>query len=170
MAFSKYDKDRPFLVITQHITPAEGENTSIKDWGKKGKKNLQEMVAIEDEIKRKHLESATVIIDILQRRIVKSRYSEDNEEVIKHYLTQYKNQVAEGIQIWMGGQYSNEEEAKTFMNSLENEIESLAELNDIKLNVDTTNNDETLTDNLTSEVTDIESLDDITLEVKNDKE
>ena len=74
MAFSKYDKDRPFLVITQHITPAEGENTSIKDWGKKGKKNLQEMVAIEDEIKRKHLESATVIIDILQRRIVKSRY------------------------------------------------------------------------------------------------
>lgn len=146
MAFSKYDKGRPFLLITQHLTPAEGENTSTKDWGKLGKKNLQEMVSIIDRVKDKHLEEATIIIDILQRRVVKSRFSESNEEVIKHYLTQYKDQVAEGIQIWMGGQYSNEEEAKTFMDDLEDEISGLDKLNEITLDVvaeDVTVNEET---------------------------
>ena len=53
MSFSKYDKGRPFLVITQHTTPAKGENTSVKDWGKTGKKNLQEMVIIVE----KHVDS-----------------------------------------------------------------------------------------------------------------
>lgn len=168
MGFSRYDKGRPFLVITQHITPAEGENTSVKNWGKIGKKNLQEMVSIEDEIKSKHLTSATVIIDIFQRRIVKSRYSEENEEVVKHYLTQYKSQVAEGIQIWMGGQYSNKEEAKTFMDELDSEIKNLQNLDDIKINVDTSNNDENLTDNLSNEVDNIDALNDITVDVITD--
>ena len=135
MAFSKYDKGRPFLLITQHITPAKGENTSAKNWGKTGKKNLQEMVSVVDRVKDKHLIEATVIVDVLQRRIVKSRFEESNEEVVKHYLTQYKSQVAEGIQVWMKDQYDTEEEAKTFMDELENEIGKSENLDEIKSDV-----------------------------------
>ena len=135
MVFSKYDKGRPFLVITQHITPAQGENTSLSDWGKTGKKNLQEMVSIEDSIKPRHLTGATVIIDILKRRVVKSRYSEDNETVLKHYLTQYKEQIAEGINIWMKGQYHDKESAEKFMNDLTEEIDNMEELEKLKLTV-----------------------------------
>jgi len=138
MSFSKYNKERPFLVITQHYTPADGEKTSTKDWGKTGKKNLQEMVSIVDTVKNKHLNEATVIIDILQRRVVKSRFSEPNEEVITHYLTQYKNQVAEGIQIWMKNQYKDKESSETFINDLENEISNLDALNNIKVDIDIT--------------------------------
>lgn len=135
MTFSKYNKDRPFLVITQHITPAKGENTSVKNWGKTGKKNLQEMVMIVDNVKDKHLTEATVIIDVLQRKVVKSRFDEDNEEVLSHYLKQYKSQIAEGIQIWMGGQYHDEESAEQFKLDLSEEIDKMEELNNIKLDV-----------------------------------
>lgn len=135
MGFSRYNKDRPFLVITQHMSPAKGEDTSIKDWGKTGKKNLQEMVEIVDTVKDKHMTQATVIIDVLQRKVVKSRYPEENEEVLTHYLTQYKSQVAEGIQIWMGGQYHDEESAQKFAVDLSEEIGKLSDLDDIKLDV-----------------------------------
>lgn len=122
MVFSKYNKGRPFLSITQHVTPAKGENTSIKNWGKKGKKILQETVSIIMTVKNKHLLEATVIIDILQRRIIKSRFEEPNEEVVTHYLSQYKKEIAEGIQVWMNQQYSNKEEAEEFMKKLDDEI------------------------------------------------
>lgn len=142
MAFSKYNKDRPFLVITQHTTPAQGENTSLKDWGKTGKKNLQEMVSIVDSIKDSHIVQATVIIDILKRKVVKSRYPDADEEVLKHYLTQYKSQVAEGIQLWMSGQYKDKEGAEKLMNSLTDEIDTLEALDNVKINVSPELNDE----------------------------
>lgn len=135
MGFSRYDKDRPFLVITQHTTPAKGENTSLKNWGKTGKKVLQEMVMIVDEVKNKHLVEATIIIDILQRRMVKSRFTEDDSEVLSHYLSQYKNQVAEGIQLWMGGKYEDAESTQEFVHDLTEEIDRLEELDNIKINV-----------------------------------
>ena len=142
MAFSKYNKGRPFLVITQHLTPVKGENTSLKDWGKTGKKNLQEMVSIVDSVQTKHLTSATVIIDILKRQVVKSRYPDSDEEVMKHYLSQYKSQVAEGIQIWMSGQYTDEEGAKKFMSSITEEIDALEDLDNVKIDVNPELNDE----------------------------
>jgi len=128
MAFSKYNKDRPFLVITQVTTPAEGENTSEKNW----KEKLQEMVLIVDKVKDKHMRDATIIIDILQRKIVKSRFDEDDADVITHYLTQYKSQVAEGIQIWMANMSSDEKAASGFIEDLSEEMEKY---NDIPIDV-----------------------------------
>lgn len=159
MGFSRYDKDRPFLVITQHTTPAKGENTSLKDWGKTGKKILQEMVMIVDEVKNKHLVEATIIIDILQRRMVKSRFTEDDSEVLSHYLSQYKKQVAEGIQIWMGGKYADEESMQEFVHDLTDEIDRLEELDNIKLDIDT-NMDTPQTEELESQGEVIEVKDD----------
>jgi len=122
MVFSKYDKGRPFLVVTQNSRPAEGENTSTKNWGKTGKKVIQEMVSIVDTVKDKHLFEAAVIVDVLQRRIVKSRFSDDNSATLTHYLTQYKKEIAEGIQVWMSRQYENQDEAQAFMDNLDSEI------------------------------------------------
>ena len=136
MGFSKYNKDRPFLVITQHLVPSAGENTSIKNWGKTGHKDRQEMVSIVDSITNKHLTTAAVIIDILRRKIVKSRYPEADEEVLKHFLTKYKSQIAEGIDIWMKGQYDDKESAEQFVEKLGIDIdEEIEKLDQIKIDV-----------------------------------
>ena len=137
MALSQYNKGRPFLIITQHLTPMKGENTSLKGWGKTGKKNLQEIVTISETIKNSHMVQATVIIDIVKRKVVKSRYPDTHEEVISHYLEQYKKHVAEGIQVWMAGRSYDEESAKKFMLDMTEELDIIE--NSDKQAKDTTN-------------------------------
>lgn len=124
MAFSKYNKDRPFLIVTRHFLPSDGENTSIKDWGKTGKKTLQEYITIDNSIKNRYLIDATVIIDILQRKLVKSRFSEEDDVVIKHYLEQYKDNIAKGIQQWMD---YNRDKMEDFVSTLEEEMDNMDE-------------------------------------------
>ena len=68
--------------------------------------------------------------------MVKSRYPESHEEVLKHYLTKYKSQVAEGIQLWSKGQYEDEESAKEFMDSLSIAVDDeMKKLDQIKIDV-----------------------------------
>ncbi len=103
MAFSKYNKDRPFLVINRSSKPSKGENTSLKNWGETGKWEVNEEIIIVDRVTDKHIGQATVIIDILQRKMVKNRYAAetDNETVLNHYMTTYKEHITDGIQTWM---------------------------------------------------------------------
>lgn len=116
MVFSKYNKDRPFLIAERFLSPS-------KEKGKNREMITQEQVSIETCVKNKHIESATVIIDVLQRKLVKSRFDEDEETVVKHYLSHYKDKVAEGIQIWMNSSLKNKETMKQFAKTLEEELD-----------------------------------------------
>ncbi len=122
MGFSKYNRGRPFLIITRHFSPSDGENTSVKDWGKTGKKTLQEYITIDNRVRDQHLVNATVIIDILQRRVVKSRFAESDDVVIKHYLTQYKDDIAKAIQTWID---AHKDDMEDFIKTLEEEMANM---------------------------------------------
>lgn len=138
MAFSKYNKDRPFLIITRHAKPSAGERTETKDWLETGKWQVEENVIIVDRVTDKHLQSATVIIDILKRSIVKNRFTENEQsEVINHYLKEYSNHVVDGIGIWMKQKNSNIDNAKNLIDDLEDEIgkENTDKLNEITVEV-----------------------------------
>jgi hypothetical protein len=126
MGFSQYNKGRPFLVVTRISSPAEGEKTSKKDWGKDGKWEHSEMITIEDSIKNKHMCEATVIVDILKRKLVKSRFADaEDKEVVDYYLNTYKQHVAEGVAIWMQGNYEDKDAAKKFLNDIEDELKNI---------------------------------------------
>ncbi len=127
MAFSKYNKDRPFLVINRSSKPAEGENTSAKNWGTEGKMVIDEEVLIVDRVTNKHMVQAAVIVDILQRKMVKNRFVSEasNEEVLKHYLTSYKEHITDGIQTWMRGKSSSPEEAQVLIDELQSELDKI---------------------------------------------
>lgn len=103
MAFSKYNRGRPFLVINRSLSPSKGENTSSTNWGKTAKWQVDEEIIIVDRVTDNHMVQATVIIDILQQIMVKNRYSAetDNATVLKHYMETYKEHITNGIQTWM---------------------------------------------------------------------
>ncbi len=101
MAFSKYLKDRPFLVMNLvHMTP-KGAHTNTKNYGKEGKWQLGESVSIEDSIKDRHMTTASVIVDILKAKVIKNRLEKSDEEVMEYLVTKYKDDIVKGIQVWM---------------------------------------------------------------------
>ena len=98
---SRYNKDRPFLVIEVLNMVPKNSKTNAKDYGKTGKWLVGESITIEDCVKTSHLTKAAVIIDILKAKIVKNRLDKTDEEVMKYFVTKYKKEITEGIQIWM---------------------------------------------------------------------
>ena len=138
MALSKYNRDRPFLVITRHSMPSANEKTETKNWLKEGKWRVDEMVMIVDRVTNKHMSEATVIIDILKRQLIKNRFAEDTpDDVIKHYLTNYKEHITDGIHSWMKRKTKTDEEAQVLIHNLEDEIGNmdLKHLDKIKVNI-----------------------------------
>lgn len=127
MALSKYNKDRPFLIVSHSALPGQGQKTSLKDWGEDARWDINENIVIVDRVNDKHLVGSSVIVDIFKQTLVKNRFAESHtkEEVVKHYLKKYNKEVIEGIDIWMRGRSDNKSEARKLINDLEDELSKI---------------------------------------------
>lgn len=127
MGFSRYDKDRPFLLVTRLATPPKGSRTEKKEWYKETGWEVQEQISIVDKVEDKHITTCTIILDILRRRLVKNRFASEagDDEVIKHYLQVYKNEIAEGIQLWMHGHTEEAKESEKLIQDIEDELHNI---------------------------------------------
>jgi len=135
MSFSRYNKGRPFLIISHSATPAQGQNTSAKNWGTEGKWNINESIAVVDSITQNQMYTAAIIIDILQHKMIKNRFADthDEKEIIKHYFSKYNKEVVQGIQIWTKSRARDKKDAEQLIQDLN------AELQKIDLETETTN-------------------------------
>lgn len=102
MIKSKFLRHRPFLVIRSIQRPADGVRTERKDWGNEPRNwAVFEQPSVVDSVTTKIMAEATVIIDVLNAAVVKSRYTDTAvEDVIQHYLTKYRAQVVEAMDVW----------------------------------------------------------------------
>ena len=99
----QYLSKRPFLIVTNHYVPAPGARTQQKDWTEKSGWQTKEEVQVVDAVKDKHLSTATVIIDVMEAKLIKNGFSSNSssDEIVHHFMTKYKDQVSESINIWM---------------------------------------------------------------------
>ena len=97
-----YLSKRPFLIITNRYFPAQGAQTQQKDWMEKSGWQTHEEVSVVDRITSKHLTMSTVIIDVMEAKLVKSNYTETpSDEILSHFMNKYKSKLQEAIDIWM---------------------------------------------------------------------
>lgn len=99
----RYLRNRPFLVINTTARPASHVRTHKTGWSEDGKNwNVFEQVSVVDSISDKNLRGATIIIDVLNNKVVKNRFSEnaDEESVLKHFMGKYSDQIMQGLDIW----------------------------------------------------------------------
>jgi len=134
MVFSKYNKDRPFLLITRRATPPIGARTENKGWSAESGWHVEEEISIVDKVEDKHIANCTVILDILRRRLVKNQFAQEapEDEVIKHYLKVYKSEITEGIRLWTAG-HTEEVEESAEEQKLIQDVED--ELHDIEIKI-----------------------------------
>jgi hypothetical protein len=102
MSKQDYLRKRPFLVIIYHAKPAPSENTSVRGWGEKAKWEANETANFVDRVSNKMLVEASVIIDIMNAKVVKNRYDRSaDQQVMEHYISKYKDKVKEAVAYWM---------------------------------------------------------------------
>lgn len=99
----KYLRRRPFLVLNESARPAPGVRTETKGWKDvPGQLQTFESASIVDRVASKHLTSASFIIDLLNRKMVKNRYAEHGteEQFVSYYMEKYAQQITEGLRVW----------------------------------------------------------------------
>lgn len=105
----RYLRRRPFLVIYEIMRPGRDENGNPVNTSKAGWKDVPgQLVPFErpllvDRVSAKQMTEAAFIIDIINRRIVKNRYSSsqyDPEAFLSHYTEKYAEQITEALRIW----------------------------------------------------------------------
>ena len=88
-------KKSHYIVFIHTQQPAEGAHTEMKNFGEEGKWTMREMVYFVDRLKSHHNDSATVIIDYDNWKIVKDRTDSVTgpqqmlDHIQKHYPTQF---------------------------------------------------------------------------------
>lgn len=96
---SKYDylRNRPFLVITLYHQPCEGARTERRGWANESTLRTVEHPAVVSRISANILRTATIIIDILQDRVIKNRLRDNaiafDDEVLARYKTEYATMI-----------------------------------------------------------------------------
>lgn len=90
-----------YLSVLHSLHPSPEHNTSIKDWGKKGKKKINEYIDFSQKITNKNLIEATYIFDIAEKKMVKNRYRDhenkdkiiSDDAVIEYLLKTHKTDI-----------------------------------------------------------------------------
>jgi hypothetical protein len=95
-------KGRPFLVVHTVFRPNKGVRTEKPGWANtEGAMAAFEQPSVVDQVTPKIMQSATVIVDVLESRIVKCRYEGEPSEIIRHYVTTYADQIQQSMRIWI---------------------------------------------------------------------
>ena len=90
-----------YLMIFHYVIPAD-KTTSMKDYGKHGKKLLDERIKFRSTPNIKDISEATYIIDLKEARLTKNRNIDDmvsEEDVISHYFNEYKEDIATSLML-----------------------------------------------------------------------
>lgn len=97
-----YLAKRPFLIITNHFKPARGAKTQQKGWADKSGWEVHEEVVVVDRVTAKHQSQATAIIDVMEAKVIKNGFPDTaRDDILKHFMTKYKAQLTEAIDIWI---------------------------------------------------------------------
>lgn len=100
----RYLRNRPFLMVSIAARPARGVHTHVKGWGDTYTNWEQtEQRIVTDRVNAVHLRDYNVIIDVLNRKIVKNVFKENtpDDEVVNHFMNRYQNEIQEAMDIWM---------------------------------------------------------------------
>ena len=96
-----YTKNKgKFIVIMHSYSPKKGSNPSMKNFGQEGKYEMFEEVHFVDRVKRRHMDSATSILECVTMEWVKNRVDEFTpEKMIEHCKKHYPQQMTEFMKL-----------------------------------------------------------------------
>ena len=90
---------KAYIVIAHSFRPAEGENTSMKDFGTKGKWTMVEDVYFVTRLRKRYWDHSTTIINLTDAKIVKNTAeTTDNNKIVQHVIIKYPQHYNKFVQ------------------------------------------------------------------------
>lgn len=112
---SPYLRNRPFMIISYTRRPAAGQATQLKGWSTSSEDawDVTENMVIVDRVSRVQMESADVIIDLLNNTTAKNRLGDvSNATIIDGYVKRYYNDVKSAMAAWVADNSGNLEKIR----------------------------------------------------------
>lgn len=98
---AKPKKYTPYMLVSYIKRPASGQNTSARNWGERGEWAVEEIVTFVEELRDKHVLNNHVVIDVIGGKTMYSSFQDaDKEEVYRHFIEKYRENVQEAITVW----------------------------------------------------------------------
>lgn len=107
---SSYLRNRPFMVISYTRKPKVGVATQFKDWSGASEDawDVTENMVVVDRVSDKMMQTADVIIDLLNNVTVKNRMgSVADATIIDGYVKRYYNDVKSAMAAWVADNSGN---------------------------------------------------------------
>ena len=87
---------RPYIIIVFGVHPTEEARTEMPKWlDTESNVKITEEYSFSLKITDKQMHSASVIIDLLSKKVVKNRYPEhySDDVILKHYYDKYGDEI-----------------------------------------------------------------------------
>ena len=96
-----YLRNRPFLCVSFSYVPSSKANTKVTGWqSQPGAMTVLNKVSIVDRVNSKLENASSIIIDIIDSKIVKNTSRAPDEEVMEKYLSEYSKEVVDALGVW----------------------------------------------------------------------
>ena len=94
-------KKSHYIVIIHAHQPAEGSHPEMKDFGEKGQWTMNETVYFVDKLKPRHMDSASVVIDYDNWKVLKDRTNSisNPQQMLDHVQKNYPQQFKQFMDI-----------------------------------------------------------------------
>lgn len=108
----------PYMIVINTVKPKEGVKPNQKGELDVKDINVLETVYFKDDIPKNDLLSADIIIDVLNGKIVKNRFTEsDEQELIEYYMGKFSDKIIEAVRQFF---HRNPKSWESFIQSAQN--------------------------------------------------
>tara|TARA_B100001113_G_C20957141_1_gene555802 strand:+ start:506 stop:844 length:339 start_codon:yes stop_codon:yes gene_type:complete len=90
---------KAYIVIAHSFRPAEGQNTSMKNFGKEGKWTMVEDVYFVTRLRKRYWDHSTTIINLSDAKIEKNTAeTTDYNKIVQHVMIKYPQHYNKFVQ------------------------------------------------------------------------
>lgn len=93
-------KHRPYMFITFIQRPSPGSKTNDPTWKENGTWEVTEKMVISDYPKSRMMLEASVVIDLLNTKVVKNRNGDLSDVSCNEYFARYYVEIVEALKVW----------------------------------------------------------------------
>jgi len=125
---SNYLRNRPFMVVSYTFVLAEGQKSNTKGFMENAQWEPVENMAIVDRISNKQMQSAELIIDLFENKVVKCREASlEHEKLINVFVSRHYGEIKSALATWIAKDASNLAKVQTFVERFAGKKEEASE-------------------------------------------
>lgn len=113
---SNYLRNRPFMVISYTYVLKSGQKSNTAGFGQQAEFEPVENMVISDRVSNKQMQSAELILDLLEQKVVKCRdESLDQKKLFDIFVDRHYTEVKAALATWVAKNPDNLEKIKSFL-------------------------------------------------------